>query len=48
MRTIKRYFQTIRQAERYLQRLYDRYHCARLVGFPQSSEAGYYTFFVTE
>ena len=42
MKTIAKHFQTIRQAERYQDRLYNRFDVVRLVRFPLFDEAGSY------
>lgn len=40
--TIAKTFDTLRQAERFQSRLYDKYESVRLVLFPRFSEAGKY------
>lgn len=46
MQKITKHFDSIRQAENYLQRLYDRFNYVRLIRFPGHSESGNYTFLV--
>lgn len=43
MNYISKHFNTVRQAENYLQRLYDRFNYARLISWPRY-EVGIYTF----
>lgn len=45
--TITKRCETIRQAERYLEKLYGLYDYVRLIGFPSNTESGIYTFYVT-
>lgn len=45
MQQITKHFSTIRQAENYLQRLYDRYDYVKLISWPYH-EDGNYTFLV--
>jgi hypothetical protein len=40
--TITRHFCTLKQAERFLNRLYDKYESVRCVRSPLFSEEGYY------
>lgn len=44
MKTIKKEFQTIRQAENYLSYLYGKYNYVRLVNMPRFSEKGIYIY----
>lgn len=45
MKHITKFFQTSRQAENYLQRLYDRFDYVRLIAWPRYG-TGVYTFVV--
>lgn len=43
MRIIRKHYDTIRQAERYQNRLYSRFHYVRLIRFPLcAGETGWY------
>jgi hypothetical protein len=42
MKTITKSFKTMRQAEQYQGRLYDKYSGVKLVSFPRFDEAGQY------
>jgi hypothetical protein len=42
--TITKYFETVRQVENYLQKLYGMYDYVRITGFPSFSQSGTYTF----
>lgn len=44
MKYITKQFKTMREAERYLNRLYNKYDHAVLINFPRFSEEGNYTF----
>jgi hypothetical protein len=44
MKTIAKHFATLRQAESYLNRLYGKFDCVRLVRSPMFTESGIYTF----
>lgn len=44
MQQIKKQFETSRQAERYLEKLYGIYSYVRLIIFPRYSEAGTYVY----
>lgn len=46
MKQIKRYFDSIKQAERFLNKLYDKYNFVQLVSFPMYGENGTYIFSV--
>lgn len=43
MKTITKYFASIKAASTYQNRLYNKYNYVRLVGFPQFSNNGNYT-----
>lgn len=47
MKTITKHFDTLKQAERYQNRLYGRYDKVRLVRSPRFSEAGTYVWEVS-
>jgi hypothetical protein len=47
MRIVKTY-ETLKQAERYQNRLYSKYSTVRLVGWPRFTEAGRYIWEVAE
>lgn len=42
MKTIKKAFKTMKQAERYQQALYNKYNKVELVSFPLYWESGFY------
>jgi len=42
METITKYFKTIKQAEKYQNKLYSKFPYVRLFSFPQWSEEGQY------
>lgn len=42
MKKITKHFDTLAQAERYQNRLYDKYDHVRLIDFPRFSESGTY------
>lgn len=46
--TIHKYFTTIKQAESYLMKLYNKYNSVKLVGFPIFGEVGNYSFEVKD
>jgi hypothetical protein len=48
MKTIARTFNTLTAAERYQNKLYDRYNHVRLVSSPYFSQEGVYTWEVKE
>ena len=48
MQVITKRFETQRQAENYLQKLYDVYSYVRLVSWPCFAEVGEYTFLVQD
>lgn len=48
MKTIIRYFDTIKEAEEFQNDLYERYDYVKLTSAPRFSEEGYYTWEVKE
>ena len=42
MKRIKRFFNWINDAEKFQNRLYDKYNSVKLVAFPQFDKAGFY------
>ena len=48
MRILGRHFETLRQAEAYQMRLYNKYERVRLVQAPRFTEAGRYVWEVSE
>jgi hypothetical protein len=48
MKTIKKQFDTLNKAEKYQNRLYDRYSHVRLTSSPMFSESGLYVWEVKE
>jgi hypothetical protein len=44
MKYVKQYFNTLKQAEKYLNKLYSKYDHVRIISFPMFTEAGSYTF----
>jgi hypothetical protein len=48
MQKITKHFDSNRQAENYLQRLYDIYNYVRLINWPAFSQSGSYTFLVQD
>lgn len=42
MKSITKYFTSLRQAERYQNKLYERYSSVQLVNSPRFTEAGHY------
>jgi hypothetical protein len=48
MKAINKYLETMKQAERYQNRLYSQYDTVRLVDFPVLSENGVYKWQVSE
>ena len=45
--TITKFYNTLKKAERYQNRLYSRYDTVRLVKFPRFTESGFYTWLVS-
>lgn len=46
MRLIYKEYKTMKNAERYLNKLYNEYEYAKLIDFPRNSESGIYVFAV--
>lgn len=46
MKRITKHFDTLKQCEKYRNRLYSRYNDVQLVSFPVSGEGGIYVFLV--
>ena len=46
MKRIEKYFNSMKQAEKFLNKLYDKYDFVQLVSFPMFSEMGTYVFSV--
>lgn len=44
---IRKYFKTLKQAEKYQDKLYNKYSNVEVIGWPQFTEAGTYTFRVS-
>jgi len=47
METITKYFKSIKQAEKYQNKLYNKFPYVRLITFPSYSEEGQYTWHVS-
>ena len=48
MKTITRYYNTLAGAEKFQNKLYNKYKIVRLIRFPSFSEEGNYTWEVSE
>lgn len=48
MYTIVKHFETIKQAEKYQNSLYNKFNSVRLFSFPSNSESGLYTWEVSQ
>jgi hypothetical protein len=44
MKTITKHFDTMKQAERFLNKLYSQFDFVNLISYPVFSESGIYTF----
>jgi hypothetical protein len=47
MKQVKRFFNWQQQAEKFQNRLYNKYNSVKLVGFPQIDKAGFYVWEVS-